>query len=346
MKNSWFGIFTFTSIASLFTLFSCVSTENIEPEMPIEKSDELVLNLSAPEALKTRAEEGYFLRYVVKVFPLSLDNSMISKNMRRVEILESPDPTKNKVVFKIGADSTYQIIVFADYIKNAVSDVSTGWYNDCFYNTHYSEPYIQMYTNPADNDTNGSGDLNSISNSFFNNDKYECFFISETIQKTAALKEKELELKRAVAKVEFIDETEKSGTFNSLIISSLKLNRTLYIREKGNASSSNTYNQSQIDTSNITPNEESLFYFYCFANPITVNSEVKIDVKFKTIIKEGEKEKTIEAKNLLVRPNYITKVRGSFLTSLENTQEEIEGDLILDLSTNKTWGDPDLEEFP
>lgn len=352
MKNSWFGIFTFTSIASLFTLFSCVSTENIEPEMPIEKSDELVLNLSAPEALKTRAEEGYRLRYIAKLFPPKNSSGIDKEKMQRAEILEDSDPSKNQIRFTVDPDQTYQILVFADYIPD-INIKEDGTITDCYYDTSSKDEFINMYLTP---NINAKGDLNMVADEFFNNDYYDCFYANLKLYKTAEKESRKVELSRAIAKVQFKDKSENPGTLTNITFSYLKFYNqfNLLANSKGLSYQYPTTVTNNLDATNLSKDKDGddlFLFFYSFANEKNENlSADNFEVKMTTHISENVNVVSVNSKFPIYK-NYKTRINGLLIPQdIKSAQpgdspSTQEGDIILNVTTNSNWNGSEIKEF-
>lgn len=334
MKNYGLSMSIFVTM-TLLALSSCVNSELIEPEIIGEQeNNQLVINISAPVETKTRAHDGYYLRYVAKLFPLYNGSSLDSKNMRRKEILEDGFE-ENKIVFdSVDPNVKYRIMVFADYIPSNTLNSKNG-YNDYHYNTSSSNETVYMITNPE------SPSSNTLSPEFFNNDNYDCFSMSDTIHKTSKRREVNYVLKRAVAKVKWIDTSSAPGSLDYVSFSAFRIFNS-FNQTTSTRLSSLTLPNFTIHSYELPKNDaEAVFYFYTFASP---NSE-KINVGFSTKADEIETPWVIKQTEIPVRQNYITNVKGVLLPQSTTGDDPGNGDtvtseddmLILNVSTDQDW---------
>lgn len=335
MKN----IISYFSICLLF-LASCVSNETLSPGRTVEESDEIILNLSTPIDAKTRAEEGYYLRYVAKIFQITTGTDFSANSMQRADILNNNDnPEENKIVFKVDPNKKYVIFVFADYIKDNFKK-SDDSYPDHFYDTSANNGTITIKTTPGSNS-------DKLSAEFFNNDNYDCFNVYDTIHKTTLKKELNLKLTRAVAKVQWKDNSENPGKIKNFKFSFFNVGKALF--QPTNAIMGvKDWSNFTLEKSELREIEDEniILFYYSFAKRQNVSPKQYLSAKFTISIDENSNTKELECSNIPVYNNVKTTISGLLIpqTIVENPDDEKkseEGDVILDLSTAQDW-DNDL----
>ena len=312
MKFLWYKRGALMILTS-FALTSCVSTDTLESQKEKQEAECIVLNLSAPAEGATRADDSHVLRYTAKLFtgsPSNLDKS----SMQRQELIEgrkSVYGNENQIVFYLDPNTRYSIYVFADYIpKDKVAD--SGETPDYYYDTHIEDSYFRILTNPGVNNT-------EVSSEFFNNEHYDCFFGLVTDLKNDGKNEHNIILKRAVAKVRFIDNSNESGAYS---VSGLKLKHSTQLGVSTGMAAA--YGPSEIDMKglSITDNssynpdnqgETELFYYYTFASQ-GVSSDTYNNLDFRLSDTNGS-HIDFKVSDIQVRQNYVTTVRGKFLPS-------------------------------
>lgn len=329
--------------ASLFLFTACVSTQTEELAQTAEKSGKVVLNISSPDKDKTRAGSDHKLRYTAKLYFGNTATGLTFKE--RQEIIEG-DVADNKIEFEVPTRQSYTILVFADYIPST-SQLSQGSYGDYYYNTQSDNSYTMNFTPQSS--------ANTLTASFFNNDYYDCFSGAVTGQKPETLVEHPMTLKRAVAKVRFADNSGKSGNV-SLSVSKLEVYQMLMQSGVMNsASQKKTLSPSDLSvysSSAISPGSDNLsdiLYFYTFATEGTSTTN-NLNCTFTL---EGASKQTYEVKDIRVQQNYVTTVKGDFLTtplsknddqgnggsgdSGNDDKTDKSGNVILYLSTSGDW---------
>ena len=340
IKISITKLFSLSCLA--LALSSCVSTEVIELEQKTEENAEIVLNFSAPYDVKTRADDGYYLRYVAKLFPVINGSDRLQGEMVRAEILESEDSENNKIIFRVDPGRRYQVLVFADYIPyNERSEDNT--YPDYYYNTRATDGSITLNNPPG-----SSSSTNTLSAEFFNNDNYDCFsYCSEVFTKYQEKKELQCVLERAVAKVQLKDNSEYPGTFKDITFTTLKIYPEF--RQPTEISvGTKSFLSKSFEASEFSKfNNGILFYFYTFASKKSGASPFYINLGFTTSIEENSIPLTITEQNIQVAKNYITTVSGTLLSQLQSSiPEEPSWDddknIILDLTTSQDWANDSL----
>lgn len=333
IKVILFGLFSLV----LLTLSSCVSTEIIEPEPDAVENNEIVLNLSAPSDAKTRADKGYYLRYVAKLFPVINGSDRLQGEMVRAEIIESDDSEDNKIVFKVEPGKRYQIMVFADYIPSKEKDENNN-YQDYFYNTSATDGSITL-NHPA----GSSSSTNTLTADFFNNDNYDCFsYCSDVFTKYQEKKEIQCVLERAVAKVQLKDNSNYPGTLKDITFTTLKIFQEF--RQPTNmAVGAKSFLNKSFEASELKPTENgTVFYFYTFASKKSNASPFYINLGFTTSIEENSTPLIISEQTIQVAKNYITTVSGTLLTQVQSSAPDDptlddEKNIVLDLSTSQDW---------
>ena len=316
---------------------SCVSIDTIEPNDTTDSSDRIVISLNTPEIAKTRADNGYKLRYIAKIFSGSTSNTW-GNPLDRQEIIDG-DEADNQIVFKVTPDYDYAIMVFADYIPENYKKGSNGQYQDYFYNTTRSKQVV-LRTTPGSDDT-------SVSADFFNNDNYDCFYEMVTFHKSALEKVIDLTLTRATGKVIFREKTDKKGEC-AINVNKVNPRMNFYFDNKlssdptgGNTKAGNIPLNNQPE---ITDYNKDLFYFYTLADSLTSPQYVLTTF---TVNPDNADASPITINNIPVKRNYRTIVKGEFLSdSHGNTGSgdgNKEGDIILNLSTDYTWEEEIIE---
>lgn len=312
------------SAGLLISLISCVSTEIVDPEpviCPPGESEAIVLNLSAPEAMKTRADNDHVLRYSARLFEGSPSN-MKYESMQRQEILEgnkSEYGQENQLVFYLAPGTQYTIYVFADYIpKNLIKESEE--IPDYYYNTRVQGQYYEMYTNP------GVGN-SEIGDSFFNNDNYDCFYgYVNSTQKQPTQNTHSITLDRMVSKVRFVNTSNSNGVYS---ITGQKLTQYHLLTANSSVSADKEkdfeLNNKEIvkDKTYTSDNngETELFYYYTFAN-VSGFDFLKNNIKF-TITGEDYNQ-AFDISDINVRQNFITTVKGRFLPIPEGEEPPVE----------------------
>ena len=321
---------------------SCVSSEPVEPPVSItEKGDQITLRFSAPKALETRADANFKLRYVAKLYErqgLSIDPStMVRKDM----IEGGEDGTV--IVFQVDPDKIYEIHTFADYIPSYSTVQADGTYPDYYYNTRTDAGNVSMIVNPGSS-------TRAITEEFFNNDNYDCFARMDTVHKTKLKKELKCELQRAVAKVRFVDESATPESFGSLTFSALSFFPDFNITTLQRGAYS-TLKQWDIEQLNLTAmgnaERHEVFYFYTFASSSRDNLKA---FRFTTVNSAGQQvSRYIQDYEVPVMKNYVTTIKGKLVADLPSQdepddpkEEDLEGGIILDLTTNPDWNSPDF----
>ena len=339
MKLKSLTIFLATLMSLQFS--ACVSTDVVDqPDSSKSDPDLIVLKIGKPETIGTRADDGYKLRYVAKIFKGS--NAAAWEGVAyRQEIIEGEGD--DKMVFKVEPDQTYGILVFADYIpSDYTADPSTGLYKDYFYNTASTGNEVPNGKRVAMRLTPGTANGNTpkYSKDFFNNPYYDAFFASEIVEKKKEEKIVDMELKRITAKVIFRD---NSAVNENASIKIKKLGSIMYFDMNASAAFQNAQavNVSNVelnyDATGTTEEEKDLFYFYTFASP---NQELKVVSATFSVTTDTEGENR-EISEIPVRSNYKTIVKGEFLHAEpeidEPDPEPEDGDLILNLSKDTSW---------
>lgn len=332
-----FGI---SCIFALFVLLtSCMETTTLGDELSAA-SDQIVLNLSAPQEMQTKADDGYKLRYSARIFRGT--NLQTWTFIERKEIIEGED--NNQIVFKVAPNNNYTIMVFADYIPDSYTKSEDGTFNDYFYNTKVSnlgQKGITIRTTPGSNSENVSPD-------FFNNEKYDCFYgRSEVIEKTEAEYPVSITLKRYVARVSFQENSEEMGEVK-VTAKKIGLRKTLN-HSTGTTILSTSPSDSEANKSignieltqsaEISEQQKELFFFYTLADNDTKNQYVSVEFQMTNGDNASE---PISIKEIPVKANYKTVVKGAFLPAEKmdtpgDDENDNEGDIILTLSTNYDW---------
>lgn len=304
------SLLSVASILGLFSLTSCVSTDTMEPEIKSDSSKKLILNFSTPEALTTRATDGYKLRLSAKLYSGSLSNldGRIEKREELIYGEKGNGDVVNQVVFDVPTGYNYSILVFADYIPSSFQPDASGRYNDYFYDTSRYKDAVTMLATPGNKNTEDA-DI-----TFFNNDNYDCFSAKQYLEiKNAEEVVFNLELKRAVAKVRLVDNSKNSGDYD------LKINNINYLKSFNLINDRGGYNSVKsskaltlfTQKSFTGVDEQELAFFYTFASEST--TAVEYPQVTLTIDDQNGNNNSLQAKNIDVKRNYITTVKGGFL---------------------------------
>ena len=325
------------AIGCMLALNSCVSTDTLQPEKPLNESEEIVINLSAPAEIKSRATDGYKLRYIAKLVQGTSQNWDTGSNstiLQRKEIIDGEN--NNTIVFKVTPNSYYGLLVFADYIPEESTANSDGHYPDYFYNTTtYPLRYSMRPTPGVDNDSY------LLSADFFNNDNYDCFSNMETIYKTEKEYIVNMTLHRMVAQVIFRENTENTGLCN------VNITQLSFIKNfDSNTQSSSTVQNATLSSKLITlsntidTDNKDILYYYTFANP--TNQSLNTSIGFEVNL-EGKEPVTKSLKSIPVQSNYRTIVKSSYVPSVnleedpKDDDNDKDGDIILNLTTEFDW---------
>ena len=347
MKNRRYFLLPVTAVMVMSFMNSCLSTDIMEPRSGEETGHKVVINLSAPEAVKTRAgHEGYKLRYVAKLYA-GTDGAIDSSVEERQELIEGEKGSggvENQLVFNVPQDNKYIIYVFADYIPENSQPTENGYYKDYFYNTTADKNVVVMMTNPGNKNSDAI-----IPESFFNNDNYDCFAGVAALEEKKTSKEVklEVELHRIVSKIRLVDTSKFSGIFNGKSSSLTFFDRYTIKQNLKNETGWNkvNYNKSLtlFDKKNFLGDEEQeLFFFYSFASIDTSSPLEKPQIQFSvTDYVEITSTLSVSTGYIEVRRNCITTVKGRLLPGLTaedpslGQEETRDGPIILDMSTSK-----------
>lgn len=336
------------SFAFISLFSSCVSTDVWEPQPSGDSENRVVLNLSAPDEIKTRADNGFKLRYVAKLYS-GTDRESNNVTVQRQELVEGEKGEggiENQMLFYVPVGSPYVIYVFADYIPSDYQkNPASGCYKDYFYDTTIAKNTVKMLSTPDQKGTN------NLSTSFFNNDNYDCFGGVAALEEDKTEKEEtfNLELHRLVAKVRLEDNSQFSGNFDAEISNFTYLSQ--YTLKKEVSDESGWAPQTAPNTIKIFNNKEipasdskEIFFFYTFASPSTVADEKP---KFEVNIKDHSETtlaNLISTGYITVKRNHITTIKGKLLPGIMadepglDQEETRDGPIILNLSvTENPW---------
>lgn len=320
----------FFSLSLIFTsLFvSCVSTDIIEPE-DHQFSNELILSISTPEEVATRADNGYKLRYIAKIFRGS-SSAAWGSPLDRQEIIDGEK--NNQIIFKVEPNDNYAIMVFADYIPANSQPGSNGLYDDYFYNTQLSQRST-LRTTPG-------SDVEEVSPAFFNNHNYDSFFAIEKLYKDIDEKTVNMTLKRITAQVIFREKNDHSGQCN-VTVNKLGVRKNFDYGISQSSDPSATEANKNLGNINLPQStlegNNDLFFFYTLADatPQYVSTEFKVT-------KDGETSDAFTVKEIPVTSNYKTIVTSNFLkddpsSDIPDDDPTKSGDIILNMTTDFSW---------
>lgn len=321
------------AFASLTALNSCMSTETLEPE--IEKDTALVLNLKAPEEAKTRADDSHKLRFTAKLYKNSPINIQ-EKDLIRQEIIDgdlSGEGVANQIIFDV-PNGLYTIFVYGDYIPKDAQKNEKNFFDDYYYDTSKKD-YVQIRTTPGKDDA-------VLSESFFNNDNYDFFYGIFTVEKTDLKVVKNMELKRAVARISLVDIGTNTGKLD-LSISKLDL-YTWYVMADGEgvgyAGTSREFTPNpniNLSKDLLGNGEQELFYYYTFASKdLTTKQTRALSLTAKAANME---DKTFEITGIAINQNYKTLVKGSFYPDKQGSAAPENGPIYLNISITDWLGE-------
>lgn len=324
------NFFKFGSLClSACFIASCVSTETIEdPSRQNEApSDEISIKLSVPQNVETRTDiDGFVLRYSVALY--KLNNIYLGEFVDRQEITQTsanPSPT-----LKFSVDpGNYRIFIFADYIPSSY-EAQNNRYQDYYYDTQ-----DMAKQNISLKGFNGET-LKQVSPDFFNNPNYECFYHFQDIEKTENKYDVTDKLKRAVAKVRFYDENITDENFEEITFSNFSTVPQFFMSNKIGGPSMSQRQLSDIKLTDLITdsydNKKVLFYFYTFESSNSGQlGEYVITVKNKN---GTSNTVSIQGNKIKAKANYVTTVKGSFISMLSPE----DGDINVKLDTDLTWG--------
>lgn len=336
----YFTYLTSTALTGLllFGMAGCVSTDIIEPSKNKEKEGELILNLSTPDDILTRADNNYKLRFVAKIFEGS-STIGYGEMLQRQEISQgdkSENGVENQMIFKVEPNNDYTLMVFADYIPIESKASSEGFYPDYHYNTNidYQTRTVMMYTTPKSK-------MDVVSADFFNNDNYDCFFEMETFEKTELEKIIDMTLKRITSKVIFRDNSDKTDYTNVEIKNITLGNQFAFLNNQATFYDEFNINNASLGILPQDKAEDSkdILYFYTLSNFTTNDRNQKASIEF-ILTNSANATSTFTVSDIPVKRNYKTIVNGNYLSAFEadplpdtgNT-----GDIILNVSTENDW---------
>ena len=316
MKSKGFRLISLAALPVFFCLSSCVSTETMEPEIPQESSQRIIIDLTPELDVSTRAaadHSGHKLRFIGKLYHKYSDSFRDDIFVRKELILgdQAEDADKiNQLVFDVPAGNKYGIFLYADYIPSSATKNSAGEYGDYYYDTHTDKERIAMYATPKTSFSN-------LSAEFFNNDNYDLFHAYFEVDKTPEKVEEDIVLHRCVAKVRFVDTEGVSGNY-SLSTTNFKYFRYLstssaeLIGAGGETTPSANINvYSQKGVTSDENNESEFLFYYTFSNPDS-SGQFNNYIIFTVTSEKGE-SKSFTVTDIPTRRNYITTVKSSFL---------------------------------
>lgn len=323
------------AICSLVGLNSCVSTVTMEPEEENRNGDKIVLNFHTPEEVGTRADDTHKLRYIAMLYKGGGSNQSLGDNPEyRYELIEGDTfeggEKPNQVVFEATTGQEYTIFLIADHIPAESSPKNNGLYGDYYYNTNVSQVgngMLRMLHTPGKID-----DTNALSTDFFNNDNYDCFAYKQSFTKEAKRLDLDITLQRIVSKVRVVDNSQGAGNYK-LEFSSLNhpLSYDL-ISPKAWQEETKSRNLTLAESKNLPGDtDEELFYFYTFAYPADKTTVAKTSFTFSF------GDNTVEAKDIEVKANYITTVKGNFNPDTQEQEDKMDDLVFVNMSTNPDW---------
>lgn len=331
------GIYA-VSIAASLILSGCTSTEIIEPANKVTPDETIILNLSASESfgyLSTKAtgheHDGHKIRFVAKLYS---ENNGTEKLIDRKEVLAID---VNKSIIFTAEPGNYTVTLFADYIDEGATPDSHGKYPDKYYDTTGAVIKVKPIIS-------ANGTDQPATDYIINNDNYDCFAMRATITKEASTFRANLFLPRITSKVRIIDKGGNGSDTNGVESISIKkfscMDEYNFQANAGGAHKELSTNQINGLPSSFAPSnlqERELFYFYTFGNnPDGKAAYIQPDeISFSINGKEAYeyKDGTIPGGLLDLRPNYIYKVTGNFLSPTSAPTNEI----ILTVSTDENW---------
>ena len=318
-------------------LSACTSTEVIDnPFTPTEESRTITLTLSNPNEGNTRAGEnhdGHKLRYSAKLLKGILKSTTAGVDpefVERKEILATDN--EGTITFSV-PEGEYTIILFADYIPEDQQPDDKGLYQDCYYNTAYTEsgrPSHQVFT---------------VNKFEINNDNLDCFGSFITLTKTSQKIEKDLTLSRLVGKVRFVSTTDLR---DGMVLDNIEISTLPYFTKYTihNPDDKIIITATEKPTSpyrtSLTPpigtkqedGDTELFFYYTFANkdkPYTAMDAASFKINYT----DGtSRETSIQTGIIQAVRNNITTMKGAIL--MPETTEK--GPIILHLSSQDDWG--------
>ena len=311
-------------------LSACVSTETIEdPSSKNEQtSNELSIQLSAPESVGTRAgNDDFMLRYSAMLY--EMNNTSLGELVKRQEITQTSSNPSPTLKFSV-SPGKYRIYIFADYIPGNSDANSNGLYNDYYYDTQ-NMAKLNISLKGYNGET-----LTQITKDFFNNPNYECFYHVEDINKTEKRYDIDQKLKRAVAKVRFYDENITDDNFDEITFSNFSTVPIFFMANKIGSTSMTQRQLSNINLTELTTdsydNKKVLFYFYTFESSNDKKlGEYNLTVKNKSGVSN---QVSINTGKITAVANYVTTVKGSFISLLSPD----DGDINVKLDTDLNWG--------
>lgn len=308
---------------AITVLSGCSSTEVIESPGAQEKSDEISIALSAPDAFgfPTRANEGLQLRYVAHLWKGATSQSDQMQHMQRKEVLAKDTKT---ITFNVKETGDYFITIFADYIDdNAVA--TDGKYPDKYYNTSKSDERVYMLAERGDD-----GALYDETN--INNDNFDCYANKIAVVKTENEYNADLTLNHAVCKVVFKGKAGEKEGVEKVDITEFSFIRECNLRTlDGSVSGSLKINPKTIP---YNGNSDELFYFYSFGQTSGALGTIKFDVKGKE--NYTYQSFTIQGGTFETKANTIITVTGSFFTPTDSPNKQSDN-INITVSEDSKW---------
>ncbi|MCH5229047.1 MAG: hypothetical protein J1F12_03510 [Muribaculaceae bacterium] len=328
----------------------CVTNVVDEPNENNDNSEKIILNLTAPEAVTTRANSDHKLRFTAKMFTFN-GSDMDRSSMQRKELLQGEkgeEGVVDQIVFTLAPGNKYNIVVFADYIPANAGKESDGGYKDYYYNTREDRMAFDMYTTPGESNS-------KVSKDFFNNENYDCFCLAITDTKYEAKQEKPMVLKRGVAKVRVVDTSGKTGNYD-LTASRITHHNSITLTpgtmgSMQRSESSLSGGVQLLNQKALEPDkngESELFYYYTCSSPGNANganSGVTNSLSFS--LTGPSDTKAYNLSGISVAANFVTKVVGDFLSPVTKEDEPEEqpgidpdaGNILLNISlSDEEWG--------
>ena len=315
-------------LLTAFMTGGCSQTDLVSiGDIEEKPGNEITLNITAPDALSTRADANHKLRFTAKLFKDKYNSSNGNQFLEMKQGIATDGACT--ITFSV-PQGDYSVLLFADYIPSSTECDSKGFYEDAYYDTSSDNEDIRMIAF-----TTNSSDHSLIQKHCINNENYDCFSAyTGVINKTEAKYEKDIVLQRVTSKIRFVSTTPAPADVKEIIFSKFycfDIYKQFYETVFNEKSYGSMKLSSHVITGMSDPEKQEVFYFYSLG---AKNQEYLGDIAFTIYYTDGSSRYVeIPEGKIKIRKNYITTVRSSFL---DDEKEEV-GDIILHLSSDDNW---------
>lgn len=310
MKTTNKFLLASTAVAIMAIADACSSTEVVEPPTGYEsKGKTITLTIGCPDANNsaTRADNDHMLRYSALMYVgKSIEEDVAP--VRKEAIATSGGSSPITITFDV-PEGDYTFVIIGDYIPSNSEPDENGLYPDTYYDTHSDNArlYMLSFKDFYKNDV--------VYPTCLNNENYDCFARTITINKGEEEVTKEITLPRVVSRVSFVSNTNLDADIDEITFSDFDFFYTyVYSSKTGARSASGKISMTKATQNSMSNTQDNeVFFFYTLASDKRGDPLANIDfvIKFK-----DNTSRSFTTQGALIYPisNYKIKVMGNFLS--------------------------------